>query len=67
MDFGHLKIRNDDLDRLPTVFAQSFFAVFSEEDLVIGSFEDGAQDDPICFVVIDDEYACHADDRVRVC
>ncbi len=59
MDFGHLKIRNDDLDRVATVFGQSFFAVFSVEDLVIGSFEDGAQDDPICFVIVDDENACH--------
>ena len=60
MDFGHLKIRDDDLDRVSTVFPQSFFTVFSEEDLVAFSFEDGAQDEPICFVVIDDENACHA-------
>ena len=30
MNFGHLKIRDNDVDRVSTVFAQSFFAVCSE-------------------------------------
>ena len=61
MHLGHLEIRDDDVDRISAVLAQSLFPVFSEEHLVTRSFEDGAHDDSIWFVVIDDEYACHDD------
>ncbi len=38
VDSGYLKIRDNDVDRVSTVFPQSFFAVFSEERLVTRSF-----------------------------
>ena len=59
MDFGQLKIRDDDVDRLSTVFRQSLFSVRRQGGLVTRSFEDIAQEDPNWLVVIDDEYACH--------
>ncbi len=47
MDFRHLKIRDDDVDRVSTVFPQSFFPVFSEEDPMTFWLENRAQDHPI--------------------
>ncbi len=54
MDSGHLKIRDHNVDPFLFVFDERLLSVFSEEDLVTGSFQDGALKQPSHFVVIDD-------------
>ena len=62
MDFGHLKIRDDNVDALREILPHRFLPVRSEEGLVTGSFEDRLLEKAIRFFVVDNEYSCHDDE-----
>ncbi len=62
MHLGHLKVRDDDVDCFFAALAQSFFSVFCDERLVTRVFEDGAKNDAIWFVVVDNENSRHDDE-----
>ena len=61
MRFGHLKIRDDDLDLCCAKHAQCCSTVFGEERLVTRILEERAQEYAIRVVVIDDENTRHSD------